>query len=136
VNCIDLKAKFSKRYRIVSEDGNARNTDPWLWTMPCKHGHIYPHGGERLGAATDKRGPLIRKLASIPSAVVEQLGDDGANISFDVADFKAVAAIMRPKRRRQLTAEQKAKLLASSRPFQKKDVARASQNELGPHVAV
>jgi hypothetical protein len=107
--CFDLKSRFGKTYRVVSEDGNSRNTDPWNWQLLCRKGHVYPHSDTRLGAATDTaHAALLRRLLAIPSAQEEQLGDDGANISFDLADFTAVAKIMRPRRRRQLTAKQKA----------------------------
>jgi hypothetical protein len=113
--CIDLRERFGHKYRIVSEDGTRRNTDAWLWQVICANGHLYPHGGDRLGAATNRRGPLIGKLLAVPSARLEQLGDDGANVSFDVSDFRAMAAIMRPRRRRQLTPEQRAKMAAIGR---------------------
>lgn len=113
--CIDLKAGYGKRFRVVSEDGNSRNTDPWLWQLLCVSGHVYPHAGQRLGAATAKRGPLIGKLLAVPSARMEQDADDGANISFDATDLVAVLAIMRPRRRRQLSPEQREKMAAIGR---------------------
>jgi hypothetical protein len=63
----------------------------------------------------------------VPSARLEQLGDDGANVSFDVSDFRAIAEVMRPKRRRQLSPEQKARLASMGHRFQKKDAASVAK---------
>jgi hypothetical protein len=124
MDCIDLKERYRKRYKVVSEDGNSRNTDPWLWQIPCRYGHIYPHGGDKLGAAVDGIRPsrmLARFSANVPSSMVWQSEHNGANIVFDVRDFNAVVEIMRPKRRRQLTPEQRARLASMGRRFEKKD---------------
>ena len=71
---IDLKTRFGKRYRITHDQAHAaeygegsRVHDPWLLTIPCRHGHIYPHGGELLGASTDRRGSIARRLAALPA---------------------------------------------------------------------
>ena len=113
-NCIDLKEKFGQRYRVVrSEPGDTRGRDPWLLAIPCRHGHIYPQGRELLAASTNNRGPIARRLAALPCCRVVQDGDDGINAVFDANDFASVAAVMRPNRRRQLSAEHKARLVAA-----------------------
>ena len=113
--CIDLKEHFGDLYRVVYEESyqaerghNGRAHDPWLLTIPCRHGHIYPHGGTQLGASTNTLGPIANRLAALPGVRVVQDGDDGVNIVFDVGDFDQVAAVMQPKRRRRLTPEQRA----------------------------
>jgi hypothetical protein len=112
MDCIDIKERFGKRHKVTPEDGNAWNRDPWLWVIPCGHGHIYVHGGQRLGAATNGRrvGGI---LAKIPYVQIEQEGSDGFNVSFDVADFAKVAKVMRPRRRRRLSPEQRERLVAA-----------------------
>jgi hypothetical protein len=116
-NCIDLKERFSDRYRVAYEDSytaergsGGRAHDPWLLTIPCKHGHIYPHGCEWLAASTDHRGPIANRLAAVPGARVVQDGDDGINVVFHVDDFDQVAEVIKPKRRRKLSPEHAAKL--------------------------
>ena len=116
-NCIDLQERFGDRYRVAYDESheadrgpNARTHDPWLLTLPCRFGHIYPHGGKLLGASTDHRGPIANRLAALSCVHVVQDGDDGINVAFNVAAFDQVAAVMKPKRRRRLTPEHSAKL--------------------------
>jgi hypothetical protein len=111
-HCIDLR-QFRHEFKITTEDGSRvyrdiRRSDPWLLTLPCRLGHIYPHGGEFLGASTDRRGPTANRLASLPGVRVVQDGDDGVNVVFELDRFNQVAEIMGPRSRRRLSAEQKA----------------------------
>jgi hypothetical protein len=84
--------------------------DPWLTIIPCRAGHIYPHGGDVLAAWTDRRGPVARKLARLPGVTVHQDGDDGLTVLFTVDRFPAVAEIMHPRRRRQVSAAERDRL--------------------------
>ena len=115
MECVNLKRLFGKRFRVRYEESyyaqygpHARTDDPWLQIIPCDMGHIYPHGGDMLAASTNKPGPTVRKLKALPGVIVHQDGSDGANILFHIDQFDAVAEIMRPKRRRQWTEEQRA----------------------------
>ena len=51
MTCINLKVQFGKQYRVISED--VRVADPWLMVIPCRYGHIFPHGGNTLAASVD-----------------------------------------------------------------------------------
>jgi hypothetical protein len=66
--CIDLKERFGQRCRIRYEDTSDRSRarDPWLAMIDCRHGHIYPHGGDQLGDSTNTRGPIAKRLAALP----------------------------------------------------------------------
>jgi hypothetical protein len=117
--CINLKERFGKQYRVVCEDSyyaqygpRARTVDSWLMVMPCRHGHIFPHGGDLLAASTDKAGGVARRLKALAGVTVHQDGDDGATVLFPVEMFNQVAALMKPRRRRvvNLTEEQRAEL--------------------------
>jgi hypothetical protein len=112
--CINLKKRFGDLFQIRHEagdqaerDNGGRLRDPWLFTIPCKHGHIYPHGGDYLVASTDHRGPIANQLAALECGRVIQDGNDGVNVKFHVDDFDHVAAIMKPRRRRRLTPSQR-----------------------------
>jgi hypothetical protein len=114
---IDLRQQYSSRYRIGCDPSCERvhhndACDPWNVVVLCQHGHIYPHGELLLGAATNNRGQIANSLAALPCVRVVQDGDDGVNVIFDASDFAKVAAIMKPKRKRQLSAEQKAECVA------------------------
>ena len=112
---IDLQERFGRRYMVRSEDGNTRSQDPWLAQIICHNGHIYPHGGEMLGAATSYLGSVAKTLRNLSCTRVVQDGDDGINVVFHVDDFDKVARVMRPRSRRVLSEEQKRRLRDASR---------------------
>ena len=112
--CINLKERFGDVYKVGHEESyhadrgeNARTVDPWYMQIPCQHGHIYPHGRDVLAASTNTRGGIARKLAALDCTTVVQDGSDGINATFHVRDFERVAQLMKPKRRRRLTGEQR-----------------------------
>jgi len=112
--CVNLKEMFGDRYKATHEESyfaehgeNAIREDPWLLIIPCYSGHICPWGGNDLAACTDKAGPVVNRLKALPFATVAQDGSDGANIVFDVVHFNQVAEIMKPRRRKRLSEEQK-----------------------------
>lgn len=120
MNPPNLNELYGDRFRVVSEQSliaergeNARNAEPWLMIIPCTNGHIYPHGDEMLGASTNRRGSISKALAMVPCVRVVQDGDDGLNAIFSVEDFDTVAAVMKPRRRRRLSPEHRAKLIAA-----------------------
>lgn len=124
-DCIDIKKHFGDRYKVgyeesyAAERGNsARTLDPWLLTIPCKFGHIYAYGGALLGASTDRRGPIANQLAALPCVRVVQDGDDGINVVFHVRDFAQVAEVIKPRRRRRLSAEKHAEQSERLRRYQ------------------
>ena len=122
--CIDLQASFGKRFKLGYEASynaergeHARTPDPWLRILLCRHGHIYPYGGTKLAACTNLRGPVARALAKLPCCYVHQNAVDGVTVLFDVADFPQVATLLKPRRKRQLSAEQAARLVEAGRLY-------------------
>ncbi len=113
---MNLKARYGRTYRIAGEEGS-KPRDPAGFIIPCRRGHpIDVHGWNLLGVATNGRG-LVKRLLAVPGLKVTQDGDDGINAKFPPESFAAVAAIVRPKRRRKLSAAHRAKLLAASKPL-------------------
>jgi hypothetical protein len=102
----------------VERGGRGRTRDPWLQMIPCRHGHIYPHGGEYLAASTNHRGSIAKRLAASIGVRISQDGDDGINAVFHEMDFDTVAAILKPKRRRRLTPAQIAQRIERLRKYQ------------------
>jgi len=112
--CIDLKRHFGDQYRVEFEDSyyadhgeRARTEDPWLMVVLCQNGHIYPHSHSQLGASTDRCGKTANQLKRLACTTVTQDGSDGVNVIFEVTDFEKVAEIMKPRRRRRQTPEQR-----------------------------
>jgi hypothetical protein len=109
--CVNLGARFGRRYRIGWEANGAmkaqwqREEWPWLMELRCHRGKVYPWGGELLQAWTDRRrtGAQLRALP----CVLHAKGDDETVIRFYVDHIEAVLAVLKPYRRRQLSEAQK-----------------------------
>ena len=122
--CVNLKDMFGDRYKIgVDESYDAerpefrRQEEPWLTHVVCQHGHIGVWGDDQLVACTKNAGPVAKRLIALPFTEVAQDGTDGANVVFDLEHFEEVAEIMRPRKRRRLSEEHKAKLAASNTEY-------------------
>ncbi|MGH7787647.1 MAG: hypothetical protein ACRERC_12310 [Candidatus Binatia bacterium] len=112
-DCIDLAATYGDRYRISSEPQAALWPPAdrlWLARIACLHGHVGVQGGRRLVAFTDRAriGAQLRALPGIERAQ----GDAEVRAVFDVDHLSAVLALLRPYRRRQVSAAERARLAA------------------------
>lgn len=111
MNPIDLKAEFGGKWQIgLDEAAGGRWADPWNYIVRCRHGHLYPAGKDRIGAATDRAGLIVRKLRGIAGVDVFQDGEDGANVVFHRAKLRYIARVMKPRSVRQLSPAQRAAL--------------------------
>jgi hypothetical protein len=129
--CVNLAQLFGDRYKVAYDPAydpfNVPHDkrDPWMMQLPCERGTIYPHGGDLLAVEVDNRTPTARKVAALPGVCVSQ-GDDGKpaddpykdwggdmTFLFPLALFDRVAALVKPRKRRRLSEEDKARLLAS-----------------------
>ena len=117
--CVDLQEHFGRRYRIGHDECHQpRRPDPWLLTIECRYGHVYPFGGNLLAASIDGFPKVASRLRELKGAKVHQDGDDGELTAiFDVADLSKVAKIIRPRSRRQLSERQRAALSDRLRAF-------------------
>jgi hypothetical protein len=117
-DCVDLRERFGRRYRIEYEPSyaaeygvNARVHDPWLTIIPCRYGHIFPHGGSTLAASVDGFPKIAGRLKRLTCCRVHQDGDFGElTVLFNAADFAKVARIMRPRRRRRVSQRERERL--------------------------
>ena len=113
MNCVNLKERFGDHYKVGYEEcyyadhgDGARGEEPWLMIIPCKHGHLYPHGGDLLGVSTNTMGPITNKIRELACTTVVQDSDEGVSATFHVNDFDEVAAVVKPRRRRRQAPEQ------------------------------
>lgn len=112
--CIDLAALYGDHYRVGFQGGTrprqsvAGSERPWHLEIRCRYGRVYPRGGDVLAAWTDhpRIGARLRRLPFILSAQ----GDAETVVTFHVGDAGAVLAILRPYRRRLVTAAQRERL--------------------------
>jgi hypothetical protein len=119
--CIHLANRFDHQYRITFDKAyyltnRPRETlGPWFMQIPCRYGTIYPHGGVMLVVEIDHHNRVANRVASLPGAELIQDGDDEKAIRFHVDSFDSVAKIVRPRRRRQISDAERARLAGLSR---------------------
>jgi hypothetical protein len=101
VTCINLKRLAGDRYRVSRDTeaaGGPRDDDPWLWQMPGRCGLIDPRGADTLGVQVDghrlRAGHLRRRGRWVQGA------DRETTVVVPAEDCDAVAALVRPDRRR------------------------------------
>jgi hypothetical protein len=127
--CIDLRERLGERYRIGFDEAAVNGNTPWMQTIPCRFGTIYPHGNENLAVEVDGHNRIAKQVAAIPGVVLHQDGDDEKTFVFPVSLFDKVAAIVEPKRVKRLTDEQKAKLVDAGQVYQFKAGAKEGFSE-------
>jgi hypothetical protein len=104
--CPDLTALAGDRYRIaLDESWEPGEEQAWYVQIPCKQGHVYVHGVDRLGAYTDRRG-LMARLAEL--GTVHQRGDREMTVTFDPIRLPEVLGLLGARRQRhpKFTTEQ------------------------------
>ena len=100
---------FGDRFQIGHDPAAktpAEQRDPWMMTLLCENGLIYPHGANRL--AVECKGVTGKKLLAMSGITVHQQGDTEWTLLFDLAMADQVFDILKPRKRRTLSEEQKA----------------------------
>ncbi|MCK9570867.1 hypothetical protein M0R72_18095 [Candidatus Pacearchaeota archaeon] len=122
--CIDLTELCGKKYKIEYEESyyaqygpNAHVNDPWYKIVPCQKGHFFPWGGNRIAFATKGNGPICRILRDLPGVEVMQDGSDGINVAFDVSMFDQIAQLVIPRKKRQVSDEERQRLADMSAKY-------------------
>jgi hypothetical protein len=117
---LDLRALAADRYRLGDEPGwqdqhgnKVKGAPP---AILAPQGHYYAHGPDTLGVCTKTRGSAAKRLAKLGRLYLDS--DEGVTVLLRPDQFAAACEIMPPYRRRKLTPEQRAKLVASGRQFQ------------------
>jgi hypothetical protein len=112
--CIDLAKWFGSEYQIRFDEADNRQRratiDPWLFEIPCRRGVIHPYGGTVLAVMVDGRPKLASQLRRLACCTVLQDGDEESTFGFDVNHFPEVAAIVLPRRRRQISEAERQRL--------------------------
>lgn len=108
-SCPNLQELFGDKYQIVWDESRpTRSDDPWYQQIACKWGHICPSGPNELLACIDGFPKYARHLRKLSCCTIVQDGDSGeVSALFSLKDFKKVARVMKPRRKCQLTDEQK-----------------------------
>ncbi len=116
MDCIDLREQFGDRYRItfdpvIDPRGKWRDLiDPWLHTIECRYGTIYPYGTKHLAIDIDNHSFIARQVAELSGSELVQDGDFEKTVKFPLDQFDAVAAIVKPHKRPRYSEERRQRL--------------------------
>jgi hypothetical protein len=112
--CPDLARLFGDKFKLAHDPvarSRREKADPWLMTMPCRFGTIYPQGRGRLAVEVDDHPGKARQLALIPGVALVQDGDHEQTFVFPVELFDQVAQVTRPYRRPRVSPVSRANLV-------------------------
>jgi len=117
---IDLRKLAGTTYRLEHDESAfmepGGRKDPWLYVIPCRKGHIYPHSDTLLALWWESTTRLDHKC---PALELYQDGDDEKTYLFLPEDFEEVAKLAGAKRRRKgrtLSASERQKAIERLRP--------------------
>lgn len=111
--CINLRETFGSKFKYdwayhAALGSNSRMLEAkWLTIIPCKFGKIFPWGDQLLAAYCTAGSRKRRELAQLSCVEAVQVGENEVVVTFDVADFETVAAVMQPRLRRQYSPERR-----------------------------
>lgn len=117
--CLDLHVLYGDRFKLRLEaDGTTLDATPesesdWLLELPCRYGVVSPHGGDILAATITGRR-IGQQVARLP-CILSSRGDAERVVLFHVNDAEAVLGLLKPRRRRLISAEYQARLAAIGR---------------------
>jgi hypothetical protein len=135
--CVDLQALYGTRLKLRREaDGVTWSTTPeperiWLLEIPCKHGVVYPTGGDGLAAVVTGRR-IGHQIAALPG-IRSSRGDIERVVTFGIDDAEPVLALLKPHRRRQISPGERERLVALGRLHGAVGLARAHQQRRHGH---
>jgi hypothetical protein len=111
--CVSLLECYGDKYRvgydpIYDAKGKHHATrDPWYMVLRCRFGVIYPAGGDVLAAEVLHHPKAAKLLRALRGVTLFTEGDDGVTFRFPAALFGEVAEVLRPRKRRRLSEEQR-----------------------------
>ena len=114
---------------------HARIDDPHYQIIPGSHGHVYAWGTTRLAASTNTPGSTASKLKALPGVEVWQDGSDGCTVLFAVDLLDQVADLLRLRRRRQVTDEERKRLSTLGHRHRFQPQQRGLQSNSRPALA-
>lgn len=98
---INLRTKFGKTYRIEHDPAakyeRAGKKNPWLFIIPCRKGHIYPHSDKLLALWWESSARLDTKN---PALKLYLDGDAEKVYLFSPDDFDIIKSVAHPSRTR------------------------------------
>src|SRR5262249_28188620 len=103
---LNLKTLFADYY-IIARDREAaegrRDRSPWLHLIKSRVGVVFPHSDALLAITCDHHPRIAGELAR-RGLRLHQDGDDEKTFLATPEQFEAVAALIRPRKRRAVSA--------------------------------
>ncbi|WP_146372621.1 hypothetical protein [Symmachiella macrocystis] len=115
-DCVGLMEQYGERYRVtfdpvIDPHGRQRDKiDPILQVLKCRFGEIYPQGGDLLVIELRNHPSIARQLKESGCCQVHQEGEGEIWLLFQAEHFEAVAEIVKPHRRTQISDERRREL--------------------------
>ena len=103
MDVINLKPLYDNCYKITLDPAaqSQRKPDPLYVVTPCKHGEIYPFGGDTLAVMVTSIRVACRLRREHPELKVHQNADDAMVFLLTVDQIDFIAAYVHPRRKRQ-----------------------------------
>ena len=129
--CINFKKQFGDKHKIRVTPGYEKfSRDPWNFEVICKFGVIYPNGDDELGFVPYeeiKEAPVKITKNALDRAtealmisgclIPREESSDPKNLLFRLKDFRQVAKIVKPRRKRQMNKEQRQAAIENLRKY-------------------
>ena len=117
----DLRALYGARFQITFDEaaeGHSDRKDPWLMQILCQGRDlvIYPHGEGLLAVQCDRHPFVAKQLVALGLRLIQD-GDHEKTFVFPIELFEKVAAIVKPRKRRVLTEQQREAIRARLIPY-------------------
>lgn len=112
-DCVNLMKEFGNRFQVGFDSGyDPRRVpkdklDPWMMVLESRLGTIFPHGGNLLAVEVEGHPSVRCKLDALDCCRRYQIGERFGSWLFPVECFDQVAAIVKPRRKRVWTDEQR-----------------------------
>lgn len=115
LECVNLQQEFGDRYRVGHDPASTprgATENPWCQRIPTRSGEIYPFGNETLIVEVEGHNYLKARLSRLDCCEIHQDGDDFGSFKFHVSDFDRIAEVVKPRRKRQISEEERQRLAA------------------------
>ena len=117
--CVDMRKTFGTRFKYTwdpafkAERPEWRKVEaPWLTRIACRHGWLMPWGGTQLAAYCCAGAVKRSQLEQLKCVQIAQGGGNDLVGVFDVKDLDAVLAVMRARKPRRYSVEERARRTA------------------------
>jgi hypothetical protein len=118
--CVNLQQEFGDRYRVTRDPASTprgATDDPWNQRIPTRSGEIYPFGAELLVVEVEGHRKPRGQLSRLECCKPHQTGDEFGSFRFDAKHFDQIAEIVKPRKRWQVSEEERQRLAEMSAKY-------------------